>query len=46
MKEFELCLDSRLVAFGGPLCLTLDGKARVIEIRPSFRTLCASMRVR
>ena len=46
VKEFDLCLDGRLVAFGGPLRLTLDGKARVIKIRPSFRTLCDSMRER
>jgi transglutaminase-like putative cysteine protease/predicted esterase len=43
VKQFELCLDERLVAFGGPLRLTIDGNMRVLEVRPSFRTLCESL---
>ena len=43
VKQFDLCLDERLVTFGGPLRLTLDGKTRMLEVKPRFETLCASL---
>jgi transglutaminase-like putative cysteine protease/predicted esterase len=46
VKEFDLSLDGRLVDFAKPLRVVLDGKTREVAIRPSFRTLCESLRER
>jgi transglutaminase-like putative cysteine protease/predicted esterase len=46
VKEFDLGLDGRLVDFAKPLRVVLDGKTREVAIRPSFRTLCESLRER
>jgi hypothetical protein len=43
VKQFELCLDGRLVAFDKPLRLTLNGKTQSVAVRPSFLTLCQSI---
>jgi hypothetical protein len=44
LKEFEVGLDGRLADFTKPLRVVLDGQAREVAIRPSFRTLCESLR--
>ena len=46
IKDFDLDLDGRLVAFDRPLHLSVDGKERTIEVRPSLLALCRSMRER
>jgi hypothetical protein len=43
VKRFAINLDSRLVTFGKPLRITLDGKTRDVKIRPLFLTLCQSL---
>jgi transglutaminase-like putative cysteine protease len=43
VKQFDLCLDARLVAFDKPLRLTLDGKMQSLTVKPSFLTLCQSI---
>jgi predicted esterase len=43
VKQFDLGLDSRLVDFGRPLRVTLDGKAQEVTARPSLATLCRSV---
>jgi predicted esterase len=46
VKEFDLGLDGRLLDFAKPLRVVLNGEAREVAIRPSFRTLCESLRER
>ena len=43
VKQLELCLDSRLIAFDQPLKVSLNGATQTVTIRPSLRTLCESM---
>ena len=43
VKDFTLCLDSRLVAFDSSVQVTLDGKTMPITPRATFATLCQSM---
>ncbi len=43
LKDFALCIDSRLVDFSKPLTVALDGKTTEHAIRPSFLTLCQSI---
>ncbi|HYV38713.1 MAG TPA: transglutaminase domain-containing protein [Gemmataceae bacterium] len=43
VKDFALGVDSRLVDFGKPLQVTLDGKASQVSMAPSFATLCQTM---
>jgi hypothetical protein len=43
VKQFDLNVDSRLVAFDKPLRVSVDGKTRVLKVRPRFLTLCRSM---
>jgi hypothetical protein len=43
VKQFELALDSRLVPWGTPLRITVDGKEQTLTARPSFRTLCQTL---
>jgi hypothetical protein len=43
VKQFTLGLDGRLVDFGKPVRVTLDGKAQTLTLRPSLRTRCQSM---
>jgi predicted esterase len=43
VKDFELCLDSRLVAFDRPLEVALNGKSQTVKVSPDFRTLCESL---
>jgi hypothetical protein len=46
IKQFAVDLDGRLIDFGRPLRITLNGKERTIMAQPSFRTLCETMRER
>src|SRR5262249_43446084 len=32
VKQFDLCLDGRLIAFDGPLRVNLDGKSQVVKV--------------
>ena len=41
--RFDLNLDSRLIAFGKPLKVSLDGKKAIVDMRPRFVTLCESL---
>lgn len=43
VQQFDLDLDGRLIAFDKPLRVSLDGKERVLTVRPSLLTLCQSM---
>jgi predicted esterase len=43
VKRFDLNLDARLIDFGKPLRVTVDGKAQVLKVRPRFLTLCQSL---
>jgi hypothetical protein len=43
VKRLSLGLDGRLVDLRKPLRITLDGKAKAVALRPSFKTLCESM---
>jgi transglutaminase-like putative cysteine protease/predicted esterase len=43
VKAFDLDLDSRLIDFGKPLRMVLNGKEQERTIRPSLRTLCQSL---
>jgi hypothetical protein len=43
VKEFDLNLDGRLVAFDRPLRVWVDGQAQAVPVRPSFLTLCQSL---
>jgi predicted esterase len=43
VKRFDVNLDNRLVSFGKPLRVTLDGKTTVLKVRPRFLTLCQSL---
>ncbi len=43
VKGFALGLDGRLIDFGKQLRVSLDGKEKVVALRPSFLTLCQSM---
>ena len=43
VKQFELGLDGRLVAYDQPLKVSLNGKTQTLKIEPSLRTLCQSM---
>jgi hypothetical protein len=46
VRQFELDLDGRLVAFDRPLRVFVDGKEQVVPIAPQFRTLCESVQER
>jgi transglutaminase-like putative cysteine protease len=46
VKQFDLNLDGRLIAFDRPLRVVVDGKTQVFKLRPSFLILCRSMRER
>ncbi|MGH7168737.1 MAG: transglutaminase domain-containing protein, partial [Gemmataceae bacterium] len=46
IKQFAVYLDGRAIDFGKPLRIALNGKERSIAARPSFRTLCETMRGR
>jgi hypothetical protein len=46
VQRFDLSLDSRLVDFDKPLRVSIDGKTQVLKVRPSFLTLCQSLRER
>ena len=43
VKEFALDLDCRLIEYGKPLRITIDGKTKEFTPRPSFLTLCQSI---
>jgi pimeloyl-ACP methyl ester carboxylesterase len=43
VETFHLDLDSRLVSFGKPLRVRVDGEEQVVEVRPRLLTLCRSM---
>ena len=43
VKQFDLGVDSRLVAFDQPLKLTLNGKTQALKLQPRLLTLCESM---
>jgi hypothetical protein len=43
VKQVDVHLDSRLVAFDKPLKLTLDGKTQTVTLRPQLLTLCQAM---
>jgi pimeloyl-ACP methyl ester carboxylesterase len=43
VKQFELALDGRLIAWDKPLRVTVDGKEQTLTARPSFRTLCQTL---
>ncbi len=43
VKQFELALDARLIAWDKPLRVTVDGKEHTLTVRPSFRTLCQTL---
>jgi hypothetical protein len=43
VKQFNLDLDRRLVAFDKPLRVALDGKTQEHTVRPEFVTLCRSI---
>lgn len=43
VKQFELCLDSRLVDLSKPLEVTLNGKKHEVKLHPSLLTLCQSI---
>jgi hypothetical protein len=43
VKQFDVLLDSRLIGFSGPAKITVDGKTRDVEVRPSMLTLCQTM---
>jgi transglutaminase-like putative cysteine protease len=43
VKEFDLNLDGRLVAFDRPLRVWVDGQEQVLPVRPRFLTLCQSL---
>ena len=43
VKQFELGLDSRLIAYDQPLKVSLNGKTEMRTVRPSLLTLCQSM---
>jgi predicted peptidase len=43
VKQLDLGVDSRLVAFDKPLRVTLDGETKTLTVKPSFATLCRSM---
>jgi predicted esterase len=43
VKQLDLGIDSRLVAFDQPLKLTLNGKSQTLKLQPSLLTLCESM---
>ncbi|MGH7225398.1 MAG: hypothetical protein ACRELF_19435, partial [Gemmataceae bacterium] len=45
VKQFALDLDTRLIDFGKPLRIVIDGKEQNRTLQPSLRTLCESMRV-
>jgi len=40
---FEVYLDGRLIDFGKPLKVTLNGETQTVTARPSLRTLCESL---
>jgi predicted esterase len=46
VKQFDLGLDSRLIAPDQPLKLTLNGQAQTLKVQPSLRTLCESLQER
>lgn len=43
IEKFSLDLDGRLIDFGKPLRIVLDGKERTLTVQPRMRTLCQSM---
>jgi hypothetical protein len=43
VKRFHLHLDGRLVDFDKPMRITVDGKTRVLIVRPKFFALCQSL---
>jgi hypothetical protein len=43
VKQFDVYLDGRLIAYGKPLHVTVDGKEKVLNVRPRLRTLCRSL---
>jgi predicted esterase len=43
VEKLELYLDARLVDFGKPLAVTLNGKASEVKITPALATLCRTM---
>ncbi len=43
VKDAALLLDSRLVDFSKPVTLSVNGKASVLKLKPSFATLCDTM---
>jgi hypothetical protein len=43
VKQFELALDGRLIAWDKPLRVSVDGKEQTLTGRPSFRTLCQTL---
>jgi hypothetical protein len=43
VKQFELALDGRLIAWDRALCVSVDGTERTLTARPSFRTLCQTL---
>jgi transglutaminase-like putative cysteine protease/predicted esterase len=43
VKQFDLLLDNRLVAFDKPLRVTVDGNTQVLQLRPRIATLCQSL---
>jgi hypothetical protein len=43
VARLELHLDGRLVGFGKPLTVSLNGKRKEVAIKPSLLVLCRSM---
>ena len=40
VKQFDVHLDSRLIAFDKPLKVTLNGKTQTLTVRPQLAALC------
>ncbi len=43
VKQFELHVDSRLVAIDKPLKIALDGKTQTVTVHPQMLSLCQSL---
>jgi hypothetical protein len=43
VSRFDLNLDGRLVAFGRPLRVSVDGNVQEVPVAPRFRTLCQAL---
>jgi hypothetical protein len=43
VKQFQMGVDRRLVTYGKPLQIVMNGTARNVDLKPQFSVMCQSM---